>query len=210
VRLRGQEQLLRAVAADFPDLVLYPLVRDTFPATRLRRRLHEEAFEILDPDDHEEALPEEVRALRHRYTPVYSLATLHVVGESPGNRKPQSGFCTYFLERDARSVQVEVTARIQANLLPRDAPVRPSLQAVLRGIHYLEAERSVTMNRTVQPVLDPYDWMTPGAAGKVGEVVVFESSRRGHGSVALSLTAALEQVSRVLHAREGGPRRGAH
>jgi hypothetical protein len=208
VRLQGQEQLLRAVAADFPDLVLYPLVRDTFPATRLRRRQHEEAFEILDPDDHEEALPEEVRALWRDYTPVYSLATLHVVGDGPGTRKPQSGFCTYFLQGDDRGVPVEVTARLRANLLPRGSPVRSSLQAALRGIHYLEAERSVTKARLVQPVLDPYDWMTPGSAGKVGEVVVFESSRRGHGSVALSLTAALEQVSRVLHARAEEPHRG--
>ena len=70
---------------------------------------------------------------------------------------------------------------------------------MLRGIHYLEAERSIGP-KFVQPVLDPYDWMAPTNTGKVGEVTVFESTRTAHGSVSLSLTALLHLVSKVLHA----------
>jgi len=200
VRLQGQGQLLHAIGQAFPDLLFYPLVRDTFHATRLRRT-DAEAFEIVDPDDHTDIVGVELNERRHEYTPVFSLATLQVVGESSAARKPQSGFCTYFLLHDEDTLSVEAMARIQSTLLLREAPVRRSLQAVLRSIHYLEAERSVTVAKRVRPVLDPYDWMLPEAAGKVGEVLVFARSRRGHGSVSLSITAVLELVSRALHAR---------
>jgi hypothetical protein len=95
---------------------------------------------------------------------------------------------------------VETVARLEANLLPSASPVRHSLIAVLRGIHYLEAERAIGVVRSVQPVLDPYDWMSPGNTGKVGEIAVFQPTRSAHGSVSLSLTALLHMVSSVLHA----------
>jgi hypothetical protein len=200
-RLRHQDRLLADLAPRYPDAVIYPLVRDTFAATRLRsRRIStEDAFEILHPDEHVSDMTDEGRILRHNYVPVYSLATLHVVGGADAELdKPQSGFCTYFLLRD-NVAPVETVARLEANLLPSASPVRESLIGALRGIHYLEAERAIGAARSVQPVLDPYDWMSPGNIGKVGEVIVFDSTRMAHGSVSLSLTALLHLVSRVLH-----------
>jgi len=142
---------------------------------------------------------EEGRTLRHNYTPVYSLATLHVVGgRGAESDKPQSGFCTYFLLRD-NVAPVELLTRLEFNLLNSNSAVRSSLISVLRSIHYIEAERAIGP-KSVQPVLDPYDWMAPTNTGKVGEVTVFDSTRMAHGSVSLSLTALLHLVSRVLHA----------
>jgi hypothetical protein len=174
-RLRIQNAAMRLLAERYSDLVVYPLVRDTFSATRLRSRdtRIEDAFEILRPAEHLDALSDAARALRRDFTPVYSLATLHVVGGSREEfGKPQSGYCTYYLRRD-NEASAEAGAVLAHNLIAPSSPVRSGLLSVLRGIHYLEAERSVTP-RAVQPVLDPYDWMAPESAGKVGEVVVFE------------------------------------
>jgi hypothetical protein len=207
-RMRAPEvpRLLGEVAARFPGLCLYPLVRDTFPVTRLRERLaDEDAFEILRPDEHVEAYPAEARALRHDYTPVYSLATLHVAGgggSGSGAGKPQSGFCAYFLLRDSGAGSIEAAEQIRANLLLPGSPVRTDLIAVLRGVHYLESQRPATEERTLQPVLDPYEWLQPETIGHAGEIQVGTSRRRA-GTVVLSLPAVLERVSRVLHARRG-------
>lgn len=204
VRPPDHPRLLADLADAYPDLYLYPLVRDTFPVTRLRQRgLDEDAFEILQLDEHLQAASEEVRALRHAYTPVYSLATLHVVGEAG---KPQSGVCTYFLLRDSGAGPAEHAEQIRANLLLSTSPVRPDLVAVLRGVHYLEAERPVTAAGTVQPVLDPYAWMLPETVGHAGEIVV-RTSRRRAGAVVVSLPAVLETAARVLHGQPApGPR----
>jgi hypothetical protein len=205
-RLRVPElpRLLADAASRYPGLCLYPLVRDTFPVTRMRERsAGEDAFEILRPDEHVEAYPAEARELRHAYTPVYSLATLHVVGPAS---KPQSGFCTYFLLRDSGAGSIEAAEQIRANLLLPASSVRADLIAVLRGVHYLESERPVTDEQTLQPVLDPYAWLQPDAIGQVGEVLV-NSSRRRAGAVVLSLSAVLARISRVLHAPPAGTQR---
>ena len=201
-RLHDHANTLAALATQLPDLYLYPLVRDTFPATRMRSRraASEDAFEILAPDEHL-AGPDGVGDLRHDYTPVYSLATLHVIGEA---RKPQSGVCTYFLLRDQGSGSIERTERIRANLLLSEggtstAGLRGDLVAVLRGLHYLEAERAPSREQFFQPVLDPYRWLSPETHGHAGEIVV-RTSRRRAGTVVLSLPAVLEHVTRAMHA----------
>jgi hypothetical protein len=210
-RLLEQGETLARLTQSHPDLTLYPLFRDVFHATRLRQRdrHREDAFEILRVSDHAAgiafALAEEQARLRRRYEPVYSLATLHVVGgEDAATLKPQSGFCTYFLLRDGGAMPAEVRVRIEGNLLGDDSPVRSSLLAVLRSLHYLEAERATGGH--VQPVLDPFDWMSPETVGKVGEVLALPPSRRRGGSVGLSLTALLDRTSRTLRAlpRPGG------
>jgi hypothetical protein len=210
-RLLEQGETIARLTQSHPDLTLYPLVRDLFHATRIRQRDHhrEDAFEVLRVSDHAAgialSLPEEHSRLRRRYEPVYSLATLHVVGgEEAATVKPQSGFCTYFLLRDGGTIPAEVRVRIEGNLLGDDSPVRATLLAVLRGLHYLEAERAAAGH--VQPVLDPYSWMTPDTVGKVGEVLALPPSRRRGGSVGLSLAALLNRTSRTVH---GLPRPGA-
>lgn len=204
-RLRDQTEALVRISLGHPDLNVYPLVRDVFDATRLRQRDRdtEDAFEILRSSDHVTGvagpMPEEWARPRRRYEPVYSLATLHVVGGPAAEvEKPQSGFCTYFLLRDDGMAPTETRVRLEGDLLGDASPVRSSLLAVLRGVHYLEAERSA--GGYVQPVLDPYGWMTPDSAGAVGEVLALPPSRRRGGSVGLSLTALLDHTSRAAHA----------
>jgi len=198
-RLHDRANTLAGLTTSYPDLYVYPLVRDAFPATRMRRRdmRNEDAFEILAPDEHlSPAGP--VDELRRDYTPVYSLATLHVIGEAS---KPQSGVCTYFLLRENESASIEQTERMRANLLITDgvtAGIRGDLISLLRGLHYLEAERPPSRDHYFQPVLDPYTWLSPDSHGNAGEVVV-RTSRRRAGTVVLSLPAVLEHVSRAMH-----------
>src|SRR5262249_25855889 len=97
-RLHDPAHTLAALTSSCQDLYIYPVGRDAFPGTRMRTRdaRLEDAFEILAPDEHPTpGAPGD--ELRRDYTPVYSLATLHVVGDAA---KPQSGVCTYFLVRD--------------------------------------------------------------------------------------------------------------
>jgi hypothetical protein len=199
-RLHDRANTLAALTASCPDLYVYPIVRDAFPATRMRMRdtTAEDAFEILAPDEHlSPGVPGD--ELRRDYTPVYSLATMYVVGEAS---RPQSGVCTYFLLGETEPTSVERAERMRANLLITDgamAGVRGDLIALTRGVHYLEAERPPTRDGYVQPVLDPYSWLAPDSRGNAGEVVV-RTSRRRAGTVVLSMPAILEHVSRVMHA----------
>jgi hypothetical protein len=199
-RLHDRANTLAALTASCPDLYVYPIVRDAFPATRMRMRdaSAEDAFEILAPDEHlSPGAPGD--ELHRDYTPVYSLATMYVVGEAS---RPQSGVCTYFLLRENQPTSIEQAERLRANLLIADgamAGVRGDLIALLRGLHYLEAERPPTRDGYFQPVLDPYSWLAPDSHGNAGEVVV-RTSRRRAGTVVLSLPAVLEHVSRAVHA----------
>jgi hypothetical protein len=199
-RLHDRANTLAALTASYPDLYIYPIVRDAFPATRMRMRdaSAEDAFEILAPDEHlSPGAPGD--GLRRDYTPVYSLATMYVVGEAS---RPQSGVCTYFLLRENEPTSVERSERMRANLLIADgamAGIRGDLIALLRGVHYLEAERPPTRDGYFQPVLDPYGWLAPDSRGNAGEVVV-RTSRRRAGTVVLSLPSILEHVSRAMHA----------
>jgi len=199
-RLHDRANTLAALTASCPELYVYPIVRDAFPATRMRMRdtSAEDAFEILAPDEHlSPGAPGD--ELRRDYTPVYSLATMYVVGEAS---RPQSGVCTYFLLRENEPTSIEQAERMRANLLITEgamAGVRGDLIALLRGLHYLEAERPPTRDGYFQPVLDPYSWLAPDSHGNAGEVVV-RSSRRRAGTVVLSLPAVLEHVSRAIHA----------
>ena len=72
-----------------------------------------------------------------------------------------------------------------------------SLQALLRGIHYLHAEREIHRARKqLRPVLDPHHWVAPTTIGNAGEVPVISSRRKGR--IELSLPAVLAQVGAVL------------
>jgi hypothetical protein len=200
-QLHDHANTLAALSSAHPDLFVYPLVRDRFLVTRLRPRDadNEDAFEILSPDEHfRDGVPG--GDLRRDYLPVYSLATLYVIGEAS---KPQSGVCTYFLLQDQGSTSIEQAERVRANLLLTSGAtsgLRGDLIAVLRSLHYLEAERPPSRDHFFQPVLDPYSWFAPDSRGNAGDIVV-GSSRRRAGTVMLSLPAILEHVSRALHAR---------
>lgn len=186
-------EFLSHVAERFPNVTLYPLRRDVFPATRIRTRLNNEtAFEVQRVREHEDFWHPAENEVRKDYVPFYTFATLGYVARNDVD-KPQSGFCTYFLESDSRLRQIEWAERARVNLIDpnQDSAVRPCLITVLRGLHFLHAERA-----SGKPVLDPYDWINPTTIGGSGEFKVVTSRRKG--GIVLSLPAVLTHVASVL------------
>ena len=186
-------EFLNRVAERFPDVTLYPLRRDVFPATRIRARQNgETAFEVQRVREHEDFWHPAENEVRKDYIPFYTFATLGYVARNDLD-KPQSGFCTYFLEADSRLRQIEWAERARVNLIDpnQDSMVRPCLITVLRGLHFLHAERA-----SGKPVLDPYDWINPTTIGGAGEFKVVSSRRKG--GIVLSLPAVLAHVATVL------------
>ncbi|MBD2110349.1 MULTISPECIES: hypothetical protein [Cyanophyceae] len=189
---------LEEVFQSFPDLILYPLLRDVFPATRLRKRDRKEAaFEILKAEDHVNFLPNTAMDVVRDIIPVYTFATLHAVDEE---KRPQSGFCVYFLVSDHRVRDIRAERGRQHLLDPEgDSQIHPCLIAVLRGLHFIEAERGVKGGQLI-PVLDPFRWISPATREATGEVEILHSRRRG--LVHLSYPALLTHVSQTLHRRQ--------
>lgn len=193
----GTHEFLEAASSRFPDVYLYPLRRDVFPATRLHTRsATESAFEVVSFADHQRMYEQAERELIRGLQPIYTFATLAVITE---DGRPQSGFCTYFFDIEQRLSDLEWSETVRQNMLgttPQGKAVRESLLGVLRGIHYLESERAATKSQ-VLPVLDPFGWAMPGTAAAAGELEVMQ--RRGKGSVLLSFPALLAHVTKVLH-----------
>lgn len=193
----GTHEFLESASAKFPDVYLYPLRRDVFPATRLHTRsASESAFEVVTFSDHQRMYEQAERELIRGLQPIYTFATLAVVTE---DGRPQSGFCTYFFDIEQRLSDLEWSETVRQNMLgttPQGKAVRESILGVLRGIHYLESERAASKSQ-VLPVLDPFGWAMPGTAAAAGELEVMQ--RRGKGSVLLSFPALLAHVTKVLH-----------
>jgi hypothetical protein len=127
--------------------------------------------------------------------PVYTFATLHVVGDET---RPQSGFCTYFFDAEHRLSNFSLKETARANILGTGeaASVRTSLVSVLRALHFMESEKP-SVGGKLLPVLDPFDWATPSSTAAAGEIEVM--SRRGGRNVLLSIPALFANVARVLH-----------
>lgn len=192
----GSLEFLEEAAARFPDVFLYPLRRDVFPATRLRKRESgESGFEVLRYDAHQRMYLDGALEVLRSLQPVYTFATLHVVGDE---ERPQSGFCTYFFDAEHRLSNFGLKESTRANILGTGEAqsVRESLVSVLRAIHFMESEKPSDKNRLL-PVLDPFDWATPRTTAGAGEVEVV--TRRGGRSILLSLPAVLAHVTKVLH-----------
>ncbi|WP_445627211.1 hypothetical protein [Nostoc sp. DSM 114167] len=189
-------EFLEAVFQTFPDINIYPIIRDVFPATRLRDRGYSEAaFEILQAGDHSD-FQRSVRADYFRdLIPVYTFATLHAI---QAEERLQSGFCIYFLVSDGKVSNINWTERARQHLINPDSNSRihPCLLAVLRGLHFIEAERGVYRSQ-LSPVLDPFSWISPNTVEEAGEVKVLHTRRKGQ--VLLNYRAVLTHVSQVLH-----------
>ncbi|WP_414530133.1 hypothetical protein [Nodularia chucula] len=189
------KEFLEDVFQTFPDLNIYTMLRDVFPATRLKKRdTGEAAFEILHAADHTNFL-HSVETVRVRdIIPVYTFATLFAVQEQ---ERPQSGFCVYFLVSDQRVSDITWTERARQHLVnaEQNSPINPCLIAVLRGLHFIEAERGQLI-----PVLDPFRWISPNTVEAAGEVEVLHTRRKG--KVYLSYPALLTHISQVLHSRK--------
>ncbi|MDQ3060070.1 MAG: hypothetical protein M3R45_11190 [Pseudomonadota bacterium] len=193
----GTLEFLDAAVKRFPEMHLYPLRRDIFPATRLRRRNDSEsAFEVVNFKDHQEMYDSLAQDVLRSIMPVYTFATLAVVGDD--SDRPQSGFCTYFFDVEQRISDVERRETVRQNILGigSAAEVRKSLVSVLRAIHFMESEKP-SAKSILLPVLDPFDWANPTTTAASGEVEVM--NRRGGRAVLLSLPAILAHVTKVLH-----------
>lgn len=191
-----QTAFLDAVAAKFANVNLYMLRRDVFPATRLHTRGRKEsAFEVSRIADHDEFAIAHSSGISKELIPIYTFATLAVVGDEAS--RPQSGFCTYFLDEDHRVKNLEWRERVRANILMPGTGTRACLLAVLRGLHFLEAEKQIDAG-IFKPVLDPFSWVKPTSTGGSGEIEALPSSRR-KGNVLLSLPAMLSHITDALH-----------
>jgi len=192
----GTFEFLEDASKRFPDVYLYPLRRDVFPATRLhKRQASESGFEVLSFADHQAMYDSQTQHLLRSLMPVYTFATLAVVGEAG---RPQSGFCTYFFDSEQRLSSIEWAETVRQNILGIGAgkPARQTIVGLLRTLHYLESEKAAAKQQ-VLPVLDPFDWASPVKTATAGELEVMK--RRGKGSVQLSFPAVLAHVTKVLH-----------
>jgi hypothetical protein len=192
----GTFEFLEDASKRFSDVYLYPLRRDVFPATRLHKRQPTESgFEVLSFDDHQAMYDAQTENLLRGLMPIYTFATLAVVGEAG---RPQSGFCTYFFGSEQRLSSNEWSETVRQNALGTGAGklVRESLVGLLRTLHYLESEKSA-VKQQVLPVLDPFDWASPVKTGTAGELQVMKHRRKG--AVQLSFPALLGHVTKVLH-----------
>jgi hypothetical protein len=195
----NHKDFLEEVFQGFPDLTIYTMVRDVFPATRLRKRdRHEAAFEILRAGDHTNFLQSVEKVRVRDVIPVYTFATLFAIQEE---QRPQSGFCVYFLVSDQRVSNIDWTERARQHLVnpEQQSSIHPCLIAVLRGLHFIEAERGVQKGQLI-PVLDPFSWISPTTTEAAGEVEILHTRRKGR--VLLSYPALLSHVSQVLHRRK--------
>ena len=192
----GTFEFFDTAARKFPNVCIYPLRRDVFPATRLHKRLASESgFEVESFRDHQDMYDAQTQGLLRSLMPIYTFATLSVVGEEG---RPQSGFCTYFFDSEQRLTQVEWAETIRQNILGVGSgkTVRKSIVGFLRALHYLESEKPTNRQQAL-PVLDPFDWTTPAKTGAAGELAVL--SKRGRDNVELSFPALLAHVTKVLH-----------
>lgn len=191
----GTLRFLDGVIARYPNMSIYTLRRDVFPAMRLRKRASTESgFEVLQFADHQE-MYQDLRSIDVRsLMPVYTFATLITPDE---RGRPQSGFCTYFFDLEERISDVRVAEQIRQNVLGvgAGAVVLPSLISTLRAVHFMESEKPVARDLWL-PVLDPFGWMTPDSSREAGELEIM--SRRSKGALVLSFPALLSCVMKVL------------
>ncbi|MBX3602457.1 MAG: hypothetical protein KF863_17720 [Rubrivivax sp.] len=189
-------EFLDGAAKRFPGVHLYPLRRDVFPATRLRRRTSmESGFEVTSFDDHRKMYADGASDMLRSLLPVYTFATLSVVGEE---LHPQSGFCTYFFDLETRVEHTELNESVRRNMLGFESGKGPkdSITSVLRAVHFLESEKPANKTQLL-PVLDPFEWAMPQSSAASGEVEIMSSRRQG--SVYLSLSSVLAHATRVFH-----------
>ncbi|MBE9000659.1 hypothetical protein IQ274_21045 [Nostoc sp. LEGE 12447] len=189
------KEFLEQVFETFPNLNIYSMVRDVFPATRLHKRgYNEAAFEILQAGDHTDFQRSVTAEYFRDLIPVYTFATLFAVQET---QRPQSGFCIYFLVSDGQVRDINWTERARQHLInpEHNSPIHPCLIAVLRGLHFIEAEKGQLI-----PVLDPFNWISPTTVEGAGEVKVLHNRRKGQ--VLLNYPALLTHVSQVLRRRK--------
>jgi len=185
---------LEEVSTKFSSTHVYTLQRDVYPAFRIRNREKtESAFEVVDLKDHNQFQISNDRSAKE-LLPIFTFSTLSAVNLEEG---PQSGFCTYFLQTDSNLKNLDWRERIRSHLLGEESSIRESLISVLRGLHFLEAEKQTSRN-SFTPTLDPFSWVQPINSGKAGEIEAIPSGKK-QGNVLISLPSILSRVSDSLH-----------
>ena len=190
------------LAAGFPGVVFYPLVRDTMKVVRTRDESSRTAFEVVGKDDH-----------IHRYVsramgdslwqrglaPLYSLATLfHVKARAGMGMRPQSGFSMYYLLLGQSLEAGDAGLRSQQALI-KGSSDQLAISEVIRAMHLLEAEDGAQKGKA-KPVLNPAAWMSPVTIAGAGEFRVMDRRRRASGTVELSAVAVVARVAGALRA----------
>ncbi len=196
----GTLEFLDDATRRFPSVHLYPLRRDVFPATRLRKRSSSESgFEVTSFADHQAMYDRMAQDILRSLMPIYTFATLAVVGEE---HRPQSGFCTYFFDAEQRVSDLGRKEDIRQNILGigQGQSIHQSLISVLRALHFMESEKPAAGSNLL-PVLDPFDWASPKTTAAAGEIPIM-TRRRGKKAVLLSFPAVLAHATAVLH-KEG-------
>ncbi len=195
----ADREFLQQLSQTFPNLTLYTLLRDVFPGTRLHTRASgESGFEISRASDHTHFLSSLIEKMGLRdIIPVYTFATLHAIEPQ---KRPQSGFCVYFLLSDSRIGDLNWGERSRQHLIdPEQAsPVHPCLLTVLRGLHFIESEQGMRNNQYMS-ILDPFGWISPNTVEAAGEVQIMHSRRKG--KVLLSYPAILTHIAGALRRR---------
>ncbi len=199
------------LAAGFPGVVFYPLVRDTMRVLRTRDESSRTAFEVVGKDDHIHRYVNQAMRdgfWRRGIVPLYSLATLfHVKARAGMGMRPQSGFSMYYLLL-SQSLDFGNAALRSQRALDEGSPDQLALTEVIRAMHLLEAEDGAQKGKA-KPVLNPAAWMSPATVAGAGEFRVVDRRRRASGTVELSAVAVVARVAGALRAvREPGPRTG--
>lgn len=194
--VHSKPDFIERAAQRFPDLTLYLLRRDFFPAIRISGQSKQpEAFEVQRVSDHSSFQTRNKIGAGREIIPFYTFATLFVVAKE--QERPQSGFCTYYLEFDSRLSSVEWAEKARTTIIDPDksSKLRPAIITALRGLHYLHSEKPV-FNYCIQPKLYPHDWINPQSIGGVGEMHAIKGP--GKPNVIISFPAVLSRVSSVL------------
>ncbi|KOR33554.1 hypothetical protein TI05_00315 [Achromatium sp. WMS3] len=201
LRLHDNPDFLNQLNTAFPDIFLYPLVRDVFPAFRFTKQqrlqpgieiTHVNQFEAIRQFNNEFV----DQSIYSRYVPIYALGTLKFVGkQNDSDKRPQSGCCTYFFLDDQRVSDRERTQRLSNNMVLPESPIHADLLMALRALHFFEVEQR-PQNGIAFPVLDPYSWMHPTCIQAIGDIEY--SSSQKHKSVILSFNAILSRVAAII------------
>lgn len=167
----------------------------------MKKRGAESAFEATKFANQQLLVEQGIAGSHRESLPIYSFATLSIVGNE--NERPQSGFCTYFLDLDQRVADRSWQEERRSELLtPSGNDVRMSLVSVLCAVHFLESERQGSKDFFL-PVLDPFKWVEPLSQAGAGEAEIMCATKKA-GAVLLNLHSVLNHITEILELQRLG------
>lgn len=196
---------LSGFVSKHPGMTVYPMVRSVLPGLKGQvkgGRRNKCFYELYNPTANAQALINKEEG-EERVTPIYSLATLRVIGSE--EEMTQFGVSSYHLFRDATVLDTPFSERMGYNLTNResspDKNVYDAMRLLLRGIHLLEREQGLDQMPYQEElgvrgvVLDPYaDWAYPQNKSQVGEINV---GKVQGSDVYVSLSGVLARYEKI-------------